>query len=151
MAFFSRLWRKTFFTDMTPILRLGAKRSLEAADLPDLPANLEPTAVVVDESTIEWTSARFLNTLLWASRRLWYWPTVLYLANAGLSLLGPVLVNHFIKRLEAGVMEPAALTEAVLYGLGVGGTGIVAGLCLQHYFYGSLRRQQVLINVVNTR
>lgn len=151
MNFLSRLWRQTFFTDMNPILKLGAHKSLEAEDLPPLPTELDPETLLIQEQEIQWTESRFLKSLLWASRRLWYWPTGLHLADAGASLLGPVLVNHFIKLLQTGVSTQTQLIEALSYGLGIGLSGIFAGLMVQHYFYHRLKRQQVLINVVNTK
>jgi ABC-type multidrug transport system fused ATPase/permease subunit len=152
MAAFKRLWSKIFFSEMNAVLALGERQSLSESDLPALPEILNPRASVVDEAGVQWTSpTRLLPTLMWASRRLWYWPTFFYAINAALNLSGPVLVNHFVRRLQAGVDSRAALLEAALYGVGVGFFGMSAGVSIQHYFFQSLRRNQVLTNMINTR
>lgn len=152
MAWFTRLWRKAFFSEMNPLIALGARQSLEAKDLPALPSELDPRGMMFDETKVNWTSGpALLKSIMSVSKRAWLFPLAYYLANAGLNLCGPVLVNVFVKRLEAGLSTPQAVTEALIYGLGIGLSGILAGLCIQHYYYHNLRRIQVVINVVNTK
>jgi ABC-type multidrug transport system fused ATPase/permease subunit len=152
MAFFARFWRKAFFSEINPVIELGARRNLQAEDLPALPAELDPVNAAIPEGAIDWSSGpALMRTLLRASLKVMALPMVFYAGNALLNLTGPVLVNHFVKRLEAGVGDWPSLTEALAYGLCIGGSGIVAGLCIQHYFYGSLRRVQMTVNVLNTR
>jgi len=152
MAWFRRLWHEALFSEMNPIIELGSKQSLQPNDLPVLPQNLEPTTPVFDENKIDWSSGpKLLRSLMTNQKRQWLSGMAFYMANAALNLTGPVLVNLFIKRLEAGVNTPAALCYALIYGLCIGGSGILAGLCIQHYFNLNLRRIQMVINVVNTR
>lgn len=152
MAFFARIWRKAFFSEMNSVLEQGAKRGLQAADLPELPADLDPINHAIRESDIDWSSGkRLIVTLLRASLRIMVWPMMFYAGNALLNLSGPVLVNHFVTRLQGGVGSTPALIEALLYGVGIGLSGVIAGLCIQHYFFGSLKRTQKTVNVLNTK
>lgn len=152
MSFLLRLWRKAFFSEITPLIELGSRRNLQAGDMPELPSQLDPANEVIDERQIDWSSGpALLRSLLRATWKFLTIPLVFYLGNALLTLAGPVLVNGFIKRLQSGVIETSALIEALLYGVAIGGSGILAGLCIQHYFYGNLRRQQITINLLNTK
>ncbi len=152
MFWLRRLWRKAFFSDLNPLIAFGARQSLQAEDLPVLPPELEPTFAPFDETKINWRSGpALLKSLLRVSFRGWAFTMFFYLGNALLSLTGPLLVNGFVKRLEAGLGDSQAMTSALLYAVGIGGSGILAGLCIQHYFYHNLRRMQVLVNIINTK
>src|SRR5665213_2622152 len=109
MAWFRRLWHKAFFSEMNPIITLGAQRSLQPADLLALPANLDPRTTVFMESKIDWSSGpALLKSLMRVSRRDWILPLGFYMANAAMNLSSPILVNHFVKRMQAGVQTPHA-------------------------------------------
>lgn len=152
MAYLLRFWRKAFFSDINPVIELGAKRNLQVEDLPPLPAELDPVNETIPEKSIDWSSGpALMRTILRASLKIMALPMIFYMGNALLNLTGPVLVNLFVKRLQNGVGETAALVEALAYGSCIGLSGIVAGLCIQHYFYGSLRRVQMTVNVLNTK
>ncbi len=152
MAFLLRFWRKAFFSEINPVIELGAKRNLQAEDLPALPPELDPINETIPEAAIDWSSGpALMNSLLRASLKFMAWPMLFYMGNAALNLCGPVLVNRFVTRLQNGIGDGAAMTEALLYGLCIGVSGIIAGLCIQHYFYGSLRRFQITVNVLNTK
>jgi len=152
MAWFRRLWQKALFSEMNPVIQLGEKQCLQAEDLPSLPLSLDPRTEVFVESDLDWSSGpALLKSLMRAHWQGWARPLMYYVANALLILTGPVLVNHFVKRLEAGVQTPVALAEAFAYAMGVGLSGMIAGLFTQHYFNNNLRRIQIVINVVNTK
>ena len=137
---------------MNPIIALGHTRSLEAADLPPLPARLEPVAKSLDESKIDWSSGpALLKSLLRLNKRGWLLSLVYYGGFALFSLCGPVLVNIFVTRLESGIHTSSDLLESVIYALCVGLTGLLGGLCIQHYFHANICRIQMIINVVNTK
>jgi ABC-type multidrug transport system fused ATPase/permease subunit len=92
-----------------------------------------------------------LKSLLWVSRRYWLPYSGFYLANVVLSLLGPILVNQFVSRLQSGLPSVAELWLSVFFGLGIGISGMVAGLCMQQYFFFQIRRIQMFVNVINTK
>lgn len=152
MGYLQRLWRAAFFTELNPLIRLGATRGLQATDIPLLPAHLDPRRPPPAHERLDWsTGPQLLRSLLWQLRPFFVRPMGYYLANAAFMLSGPVLVNAFIKRLEAGVVDDADLVTALLLALGIGTSGILSGLCIQQYFYRSLQRQQILINLINAR
>lgn len=153
MGLCKRVWRKIFFSSVSPVIELGARRSLEPSDLPDLPMDLNVEVSTARESAfIDWASGpRLLKSILFSNKRQWFKPLGFYLTSAALNLSGPVFVNLFIKRLQHGLDTRQALTEALMYGFAIGTTGIFSGLCMQHYFFHNLRRNQTIVNLINTR
>ncbi len=141
-----------FFSNITPLLRLGSKRPLQAEDLPELPIDLDPRSTVMDESKIDWsTGAKLLVTLHWAARKYWLMPLGFYGLFGLMNLSGPVLVNLFVSRIQNGLNTRGALLEALVFGVGVGLVGLIGGLSIQHYFLRSLRKFQILTNVLNKK
>jgi len=152
MRIFKRLSEKILFSDITPLVKLGAERPLNAADMPALPKHLDPREVVIDESLINWSSGMgMLKTLQSASRKFWLPQLGFYALFAAMNLLGPVLVNLFVARINNGMLTQAAVIEGVVYGVGVGLVGLIGGLALQHYFLRHLARHQIITNVVNKK
>lgn len=150
MSLFQTLGKKLFFSQMTSILKIGSQRSLQAEDLPQLPDFLDPETVVLNESRINWKGGReILRSLIAVSSPLWISALLLYFLFGFMNLLGPVLVNLFIKNASHGFSTNHQLVSGLLYGLGVGLVGLIGGLSLQHYFFRNLAWQQVVINVVN--
>src|SRR4051812_18148028 len=101
MNWLSGLWRKALFSEMNPVIALGATKSLGSDDLPALPPVLEPKTMVFDEARIDWSSGpALLKSLILAGKSAYFPPLGFYLAHALLNLSGPILVNVFVTRLE---------------------------------------------------
>ncbi len=87
MNFFARLWRKAFFSEINPVIELGATRALQAGDMPRLPTELDPRHNPIREDMIQWsTGPKLMRSLLKASARIMIWPLVFYFGNAALNL-----------------------------------------------------------------
>lgn len=152
MRLWKRLCEKILFSNITPLVKLGSRRPLQAEDIPELPDLLNPRRVVIDETAIDWrTGSTLIKTLHLAALRYLLVPLIFYGLFAGMNLLGPVLVNHFVKRIQAGIQTDSDLIEAVVYAIAVGFVGLVGGLSVQHYFLGHLRRYQIVTNVLNRK
>ncbi len=147
-----RFFDMLIFASVTPLIRLGAKRGLQPEDFPELPSHLDPRTETIDERRIDWSSGRrLLLSHLRATLKYWLPPLGFYLLFAVMNLSGPVLVNLFLTRISQGLSDSHALWQAVIYGIGVGGVGIVGGLALQIYFYYNMARWQIVTNVVNKK
>jgi ABC-type multidrug transport system fused ATPase/permease subunit len=147
-----RLNEKIFFANLTPVLKLGMKRSLQPADLPPLPAYLDPEAAAIDETKIEWRSGKgLLWSLLRQTRAFWLRGFAFFALFGAMNLLGPVLVNLFVSHISSGLEGDGRMIWGITYGAGVGLVGIVGGLAIQHYFLRNLAWNQIVTNVVNTK
>ncbi|MFN7728599.1 MAG: ABC transporter transmembrane domain-containing protein [Bdellovibrio sp.] len=138
-----------FFQTIDPVVKLGSKKSLEAGDLPELPADLHPRNVAFDESLIDWTSEKsILKTMFRSSRKLWLPGFSLMALCGAFNLMSPYLVHEFVGALEQGrATDSRTWVIAVLIGV----TGMFSGLAVQHYFYRILRLYQVYTNVLNKK
>ena len=152
MRYLKLLNEKILFSQMTPLLRLGFRRPLEAHDLPALPKHLSSREVVVKEQNIDWsTGSSFLKTLLASSKRYWLPQLGFYGLFALMNLLGPVTIHAFVERLQGGFLTPESLLETLLLAFAIGAVGLIGGLSLQHYFRAHLARHQIVTNVINKK
>lgn len=143
---FSRL----FFSQVTPVIRVGLKKSLEPQDLFELPKAYSAFEKTLDEDRVQWTKTplRLIVSLFGQVKRYWVPAYLLLLADAGLSLLTPVLVNHFVQSLEHAAQAPWV---ALAWGLSMGVCALLSGLSIQHYFYRILGVYQILTNAINRK
>ncbi|MDZ4082020.1 MAG: ATP-binding cassette domain-containing protein [Bdellovibrionales bacterium] len=143
---------RVFFAWLTPLLKTGSQRSLEVGDLPPLPSDLDPEALVLDESRISWVSGvALLKSLLRVSTKIWVPALGFFLLFAAMNLLGPVLVNNFVKAIQKGFSTPDEMKTAMILAALVGTTGIIGGVAIQHYFLWYLKWNQTVTNVVNKK
>lgn len=143
---------RVFFAWLTPLLKTGSQRSLEVTDLPALPSELDPETLVLDESKISWVSGvSLLKTLLLVSARIWVPALGFFLLFAAMNLLGPVLVNNFVKSIQTGFSTPDEMKTAMILAALVGTIGIIGGVAIQHYFLWYLKWNQTVTNVVNKK
>lgn len=143
--------RRMLFADIGPLIKIARSRIIEESDLMNLPKFLDPQHVPVNESLIKWDSSRNLLTTIFKTLRPIVQPAfVWYFASAVFSLSSPWLVNRFITQISAGVTQEN-IVSTLVYGLLLGFSGFMAGFCLQHYFFGTLKAQQIATNIVNKK
>jgi ABC-type multidrug transport system fused ATPase/permease subunit len=143
---------RVFFAWLSPLLQLGSTRSLETSDMPLLPNELDPEVQVLDESRISWISGvEMLKSLLRVSSRIWLPALGFFLLFAAMNLLSPILVNRFVKAIQAGFSTSDQIGEALILAALVGTTGIIGGVAIQHYFLWYLKWNQTVTNVVNKK
>lgn len=147
MNFFRRL----LFTDVTPLVKLAKTKNIEESDLLALPQELHPQHIQVNMQEISWKSPRALLFSMIRALRDFTRPSYTwYLASSVLALLSPVFVNRFVGTISAGVTAET-LPTALIYGVALGLCGFLSGLCMQHYFFNSLKAYQVATNILNER
>jgi len=152
MSLLTRLWKKAFFCNVSPLIELGSRRPLQEEDFLPLPDLVDPRREIIPDSRIRWTDgASLLRSLIGSGWRMWVPQLFFYTSFALMNLLGPVLINLFVGRISIGFDAPSALLEAVVLGLFVGLVGIIGGLSVQHYFYHHLLRFQVVTNILNKK
>lgn len=143
---------RVFFAWLTPLLKIGSQRSLEVGDLPALPGELDPEATVLDESKISWLGGvSLLKSLLRVTVKIWGPALAFSLLFAAMNLVGPVLVNNFVKAIQTGFSTPHEMQIALLLAAMIGTTGIIGGVAIQHYFLWYLKWNQTVTNVVNKK
>lgn len=146
------LWRKIFFSHAEKLFRIAKKRVIQPEDRLQLLPELEPRAIPWDESIIDWSDKKiFLLTLLKASRRSFYKAGGFQIVGSIFSFTTPFLVHAFISRLQAGQFNQADILQLCMIALGFGLCGAANGLAIQHYFFQTLKFNQIAINVVNKK
>lgn len=152
MNFVRLFFDKFLFSSMTGLVHLGARRSLEANDFPELPNFADPRVATLAESRIDWSDGkRILTTVLFANPQLWMKAMIFNMAFMFFSLCGPVLVNLFVKQVQIGFSTSDSIYNALTIGVLIGLTSILGGLSVQHYYYHFLRGAQIYVNTISRK
>lgn len=144
--------KAVLFSQAAGLISIAKNRVIQPEDRLELMQGLDPRAIPWDESQLNWSNKKsFLISLLKASRKI-------FLKAAGLQVLGslfsfatPFLVHAFITRLQAGNFSQENLIELCFIALGFGFCGAANGISIQHYFFQTLKFNQIAINVVNKK
>ncbi|MEN0059417.1 MAG: ABC transporter transmembrane domain-containing protein [Bdellovibrio sp.] len=143
--------RRLLFTEVTPLVRLAKTKHIEERDLLSLPMDLEPRHRPLYLDELQWTTPKaLLFSLVKVLRPYTKVAYTWYFFSSLLALLSPILVNRFVGLISQGVVRET-LPEALLYGVLLGVCGFLSGLCLQHYFFNSLKGYQVATNILNEK
>lgn len=147
MSFFKHI----LFFEVSPLVKLAKTKDIREADLLTLPKDLHPEQMEISEASLQWTKPRvFLFSLIKALGKYTNVSYAWYLASSLLSLCSPIFVHRFVGVISSGVTS-ANMWEALIYGVLLGLCGFLSGLCIQHYFYNSLRGYQVATNLLNEK
>jgi len=142
-------FRKLFFTDIGPIIKLGRQRPLTEVDLPPLPDLINPKVDYFNDQDLNLKSPiKFLFSTIKLGRKelskayTWYFFSTIF------SLLSPMVLNNFLKLVDRGVLfndGPSLLFFGTMLGL----LGILSGVFVHQYFFLNLRSYQILVNILN--
>jgi ABC-type multidrug transport system fused ATPase/permease subunit len=145
-------WRAALFSDVTPLIRLGAAKTLQVEDLPVLPATLTPSGASHRFQTLSLSGPwRFVASILVAPGRQMLAVLGIVTALIATGIFVPVAMGALIGRLA----ELANGSGSIAAGLGL--TLVFAlsmaarAVLLQHYFDGILKMEQLIISGVNHR
>ncbi len=143
---FQKFFFRLLFRDTSYLIKKARTEVLHESDMPSLPDGLNPQiSQTVDRLPLQLSNWRFLFSLIrvyWFRLKRGY----LFYAFAMLcSLLSPNLIHLFVTELERN----SNLERSIAIGVALALCGVVSGLCLQHYFYSTLRANQLITNDVN--
>lgn len=145
------LLKRLLFTEVSPLVKLAKVKNIEEADLMELPQDLDPRNISVNQKEIRWTTPRdLLLSLVYSLRKYTGSAYLWYLGSSIFALISPVLVNQFVKLISDGVTQET-LPVTLLYGILLGMFGFLSGLFMQHYFYNGLKAYQVTTSILNER
>jgi ABC-type multidrug transport system fused ATPase/permease subunit len=143
--------KSLFFSKASPLIKKGKNSVIVESDMLELPEHLNPRNAVFPEEEIVWTTPRRLLLSLIKVARSELFPAYgSYFFSALFSLTAPLLVNHFVKLISLGITS-SNLLETLVTGVLLGLSGLMAGLCLQHYFLHALGAFQIVTNILNKK
>ncbi len=149
---FSRLFRSVLFSQAENLIHIGKNRIIQAEDRLPLMQDLNPQNIPWDESKVRWTDKKsFLFSLLKVSRRNYLTAVIFQILASAFSFATPFLVHAFITKLQLANFSQQDLVQLCLIALGFGFCGAGNGVSIQHYFFHTLKFNQIAINLVNKK
>lgn len=144
--------RRLFFSEVSPLIRIGRSRPLEESDFIKLESDLNPEQLPFVESSIKWTNANdFLFGIFPLLKRRLMPAYSWYALGLSASLISPLIMNLFLKQIKVASESTANLNWALLLGVGLGFCGLVTGFSYQQYFRNTLASYQILVNLLNKK
>lgn len=141
-----------FFLQAQELIALGRKRVVQATDRLPMIADVDPRRIPWDESKVDWTNRKtFLKSLLKVSKRNWQAAIFFQIIGSCFSFATPFLLHAFITRLQVGNFSQSDLMDLIFLALSFGVCGMGNGIAIQHYFYQTLKFNQIAINLVNKK
>ena len=145
-------FKAVLFSHAEKLISIGKERVVQAEDRLELMPDLHPQRIPWDESKIDWSDKRkFLITLLKASRRNFSIAITFQIIASLFSFTTPFLVHAFITRLQAGNFSTQDIYQLCFIAISFGLCGAGNGVSIQHYFFQTLKFNQIAINLVNKK
>ncbi|MBY0554615.1 ATP-binding cassette domain-containing protein [bacterium] len=144
--------KAVLFSQAAGLISIGKNRVIQAEDHLPLMSDLNPKDIPWDESKVVWTDKKsFLISLLKVSRKNFFKAISFQVLGSAFSFATPFLVHSFITRLQAGNFSENDLLQLCMIALGFGLCGAGNGIAIQHYFFQTLKFNQIAINLVNKK
>lgn len=144
--------KSILFSQAQELIALGRKRVVQAEDRLKIPNEVDPNQIPWNESAVDWSSKKkFLFSLLKVSRKNFQKAVSLQIIGSLFSFATPFLLHAFVTKLQNGNLSSQDLTEVCLIALGFGLCGLGNGIAIQHYFYQTLKFNQIATNLVNKK
>lgn len=145
-------FKSVLFSEAKSLINIAKKRVVQAEDRLPLKAGLSPRDRPWDESQVVWTDKKsFLVSLLKVSRKNFSKAITLQIFGSLFSFATPFLVHAFISRLQEGNLQQHDIIQLCLMAVGFGLCGAGNGLFIQHYFFQTLKFNQMATNLVNRK
>lgn len=140
------------FSHAENLISIGKNRIIHPDDRLELMSDLNPERIPWDESKVNWTEKKaFLLSLLKVSRKNFFVAISFQVVASAFSFATPFLVHAFISRLQVGHLSQEDVLQLCLIALGFGICGAGNGIAIQHYFFQTLKFNQIAINLVNKK
>jgi ABC-type multidrug transport system fused ATPase/permease subunit len=144
--------KAVLFYQAQNLISIGKTRVIQAEDHLPLMKGLHPRNIPWDESKIKWSDKKsFLISLVKASRKNFYKAIFFQVLASAFSFATPFLVHSFITKLQAGSFTENDIVQLCLIAVSFGLCGAGNGLAIQHYFFQTLKFNQIATNVVNKK
>lgn len=144
--------KAVLFSQAAGLISIGKNRVIQAEDHLPLMSDLNPKDIPWDESKVVWTDKKsFLISLLKVSRKNFYKAISFQVLGSAFSFATPFLVHSFITRLQAGNFSENDLLQLCMIAVSFGLCGAGNGIAIQHYFFQTLKFNQIAINLVNKK
>lgn len=145
-------FKTVLFSQAETLIDIGKTRVIQPEDRLKLSQELDPESLPWDETQVNWTNKKtFLLSLLKVSRRNYSVAVVFQILGSLFAFATPFLVHAFISRIQAGSFSHNEVLQLVFIALGFGICGAGNGITIQHYFYQTLKFNQIAINLVNKK
>ncbi len=144
--------KSIFFLQVQELIVLGRKRVVQATDRLAIVPEVNPRSIPWDESAVDWTNRRsFLRSLMKVSKPTWSRAVKFQVIASCFSFATPFLLHAFISRLQKGNFTQQDLLELSLIAISFGLCGAGNGVVIQHYFFQTLKFNQISTNLVNKK
>lgn len=144
--------KAVLFSQASGLISIGKNRVIQAEDHLPLMEDLNPRNIPWDESQVKWTDKKsFLISLLKVSRKNFYTAIFFQVLGSAFSFATPFLVHSFITRLQLGNFSENDIVQLCMIAVGFGLCGAGNGIAIQHYFFQTLKFNQIAINLVNKK
>jgi ABC-type multidrug transport system fused ATPase/permease subunit len=146
-------WLRTlFFLQATPIIRRASQRSLQAEDMPPLPAMSDPAQLPPEFLTFEARSGFHLIRIMIGIVRSELLKSLgLGLAYALCTLATPVMVYQLVQFVSLAASGQASLRMGLIAGLLLCLSGAATGILQHHSFHICLKMLQRVVGGLNMR
>lgn len=141
---------KLLFTKISPVIKIGKKRTLQDADFPELPAWLQPRQIGESFRDISTVNVReFLMGILLSNKPRMLLVLVLIAGIIATNLSFPEIMHRLITGMQGLVNQQNTISDGLFLTFGFAGLIVLNSLILQHYFYNVVNMEVFVINGVN--
>ncbi len=145
-----QIFGKLLFTKISPVIKIGKKRTLQDTDFPELPAWLQPRKIGENFRDIRTASVReFLTGILLSNKPRMILVLILIAGLIATNLSFPEIMHRLISGMQDLVNQQNSVMDSLYLTLGFAGLIVLNALILQHYFYNVVNMEVFVINGVN--
>jgi len=150
--FIQNLVSKTFFSQVSPVIKLGRTKALLATEMPPLHKKFDPSSVGDRFASLSLGGGTaFLLSIARIIRPELLLMTGVAGAATILNLIGPIFIHRLVSFVSGAAAGNADLWSGIFTAMILSGTSVTFALTLQHYFYLALGNMQLIVNGLNKR
>ncbi|WPU63138.1 ABC transporter transmembrane domain-containing protein [Peredibacter starrii] len=145
--------KKIFFSNVSPMIKQGAKRPLELKDIPELPKLWAPHSYLegFDNLSGQGGGKKFLFEQLRVLKPQAIKLLILISFILIFKMVAPVLIHRLIETIGLVAKGEVEVATGLLTALGLCGVQLVSAILGQHYVYHSVTSTQSAANGINQR
>ncbi len=145
-------FKNILFPQAQSLVAIGRKRIIQSSDRFELLPELNPRTIPWDEDAVDWSDRKsFLISIVKVARKNIRLAVIFQFVGSCFSFATPFLLHEFITRLQKGSFAQQDIFELCMVALSFGLCGAGNGIAIQHYFYQSLKFNQIATNLINKK